>query len=208
MLHGAEVMVTVRNYARKAGALNQALAADPAGAGLGEDDFVLVMDADSQLAPRLDPVRRGGPGYATAGSAACPERTPESAGQACSCSCSATSSSGPRAWSAGVLTCGCCPAPEPCSGCRSCARWPASVGVSARYSRRVLLQFIHHRGLRDHAGAEDAGLPVPVPAGLHRHHGADADLAASLPAAPALAERDADVAAPVRDSPGPHGPTG
>jgi cellulose synthase/poly-beta-1,6-N-acetylglucosamine synthase-like glycosyltransferase len=48
MLYGAEVMVTVRNSARKAGALNQALARILP--SLGEDDFVLIVDADSQLA--------------------------------------------------------------------------------------------------------------------------------------------------------------
>jgi biofilm PGA synthesis N-glycosyltransferase PgaC len=45
--HGAEVMTTVGNTARKAGALNQALRRILP--GLGRGDFVLVMDADSQL---------------------------------------------------------------------------------------------------------------------------------------------------------------
>jgi biofilm PGA synthesis N-glycosyltransferase PgaC len=49
MLHGAKVMVTRRNTARKAGALNQALGwVLPK---LNGNDLVLVMDADSQLAP-------------------------------------------------------------------------------------------------------------------------------------------------------------
>ncbi len=45
--HGAHVMATVGNTARKAGALNQAL--DRVLPGLGRRDLVLVMDADSQL---------------------------------------------------------------------------------------------------------------------------------------------------------------
>jgi poly-beta-1,6-N-acetyl-D-glucosamine synthase len=49
MLHGAKVLVTVGNRARKAGALNQALRRVLP--RLSRDDFVLVMDADSQLAP-------------------------------------------------------------------------------------------------------------------------------------------------------------
>jgi cellulose synthase/poly-beta-1,6-N-acetylglucosamine synthase-like glycosyltransferase len=49
MLHGAKVLVTVRNNARKAGALNQALR--KVLPTLTDDDLVLVMDADSQLAP-------------------------------------------------------------------------------------------------------------------------------------------------------------
>jgi poly-beta-1,6-N-acetyl-D-glucosamine synthase len=49
MLHGAKVMVTVGNSARKAGALNQALG--QVLPGLGRQDLALVMDADSQLAP-------------------------------------------------------------------------------------------------------------------------------------------------------------
>jgi cellulose synthase/poly-beta-1,6-N-acetylglucosamine synthase-like glycosyltransferase len=49
MLHGAKVLVTVRNTARKAGALNQALR--QVLPGLAHEDLVLVMDADSQLAP-------------------------------------------------------------------------------------------------------------------------------------------------------------
>lgn len=49
LLHGAEVMATTGNTARKAGALNQALhRVLPA---LRHGDFVLAMDADSQLAP-------------------------------------------------------------------------------------------------------------------------------------------------------------
>lgn len=49
MLHGAKVLVTAGNNARKAGALNQALRKilpTPT-----DHDLVLVMDADSQLAP-------------------------------------------------------------------------------------------------------------------------------------------------------------
>jgi poly-beta-1,6-N-acetyl-D-glucosamine synthase len=49
MLHGAKVLVTAGNTARKAGALNQALRQILP--GLARDDLVLVMDADSQLAP-------------------------------------------------------------------------------------------------------------------------------------------------------------
>ncbi len=49
MLHGAKVLVTVGNSARKAGALNQAL--QRVLPTLTNDDLVLVMDADSQLAP-------------------------------------------------------------------------------------------------------------------------------------------------------------
>jgi cellulose synthase/poly-beta-1,6-N-acetylglucosamine synthase-like glycosyltransferase len=49
MLHGARVMTTAENTARKAGALNQALR--QLLPELGRDDLVLVMDADSQLAP-------------------------------------------------------------------------------------------------------------------------------------------------------------
>jgi cellulose synthase/poly-beta-1,6-N-acetylglucosamine synthase-like glycosyltransferase len=49
MLHGAQVLVTVGNSARKAGALNQALR--QVLPGLAREDLVLVMDADSQLAP-------------------------------------------------------------------------------------------------------------------------------------------------------------
>jgi poly-beta-1,6-N-acetyl-D-glucosamine synthase len=49
MLHGAKVLVTVGNVARKAGALNQALR--KVLPTLTNDDLVLVMDADSQLAP-------------------------------------------------------------------------------------------------------------------------------------------------------------
>jgi poly-beta-1,6-N-acetyl-D-glucosamine synthase len=48
LLHGAEVVTTAGNTARKAGALNQALRRVLP--GLGPDDFVLTMDADSQLA--------------------------------------------------------------------------------------------------------------------------------------------------------------
>lgn len=48
MLHGAKVLVTVRNGARKAGALNQALRQILP--RLAREDLVLVMDADSQLA--------------------------------------------------------------------------------------------------------------------------------------------------------------
>jgi len=48
LLHGAEVVTTVGNTARKAGALNQALRRVLP--GLGRDDLVLIMDADSQLA--------------------------------------------------------------------------------------------------------------------------------------------------------------
>ncbi|WP_368833790.1 glycosyltransferase family 2 protein [Kocuria arenosa] len=44
---GADVMESVGNTARKAGALNQALA----GLELSSHDFVLVMDADTQLSP-------------------------------------------------------------------------------------------------------------------------------------------------------------
>lgn len=48
-LAGAEVVATVDNTAKKAGALNQGLAMVlPT---LGDDDVVLTMDADSQLAP-------------------------------------------------------------------------------------------------------------------------------------------------------------
>jgi biofilm PGA synthesis N-glycosyltransferase PgaC len=48
LLHGAQVVSTVGNTARKAGALNQALRwVLPQ---LGGDDLVLIMDADSQLA--------------------------------------------------------------------------------------------------------------------------------------------------------------
>jgi poly-beta-1,6-N-acetyl-D-glucosamine synthase len=47
LLHGAEVVATVANRARKAGALNQALRRVLP--GLGHEDFVLAMDADSQL---------------------------------------------------------------------------------------------------------------------------------------------------------------
>ncbi|HEY2576536.1 MAG TPA: glycosyltransferase [Streptosporangiaceae bacterium] len=47
LLHGAEVLTTVGNTARKAGALNQALR--QVLPGLGRADFVLAMDADSQL---------------------------------------------------------------------------------------------------------------------------------------------------------------
>jgi biofilm PGA synthesis N-glycosyltransferase PgaC len=47
---GVNVMMTMRNTARKAGALNQALAyVLPT---LGADDLVLTMDADSALSPR------------------------------------------------------------------------------------------------------------------------------------------------------------
>jgi poly-beta-1,6-N-acetyl-D-glucosamine synthase len=49
MLHGAKVLVTVRNTARKAGALNQALRRVLP--KLADNDLVLVMDADSQLSP-------------------------------------------------------------------------------------------------------------------------------------------------------------
>jgi cellulose synthase/poly-beta-1,6-N-acetylglucosamine synthase-like glycosyltransferase len=49
MLHGAKVLVTAGNTARKAGALNQALRQILP--GLAREDLVLVMDADSQLAP-------------------------------------------------------------------------------------------------------------------------------------------------------------
>ncbi|HEU5420400.1 MAG TPA: glycosyltransferase family 2 protein [Streptosporangiaceae bacterium] len=49
MLHGAKVLATVGNSARKAGALNQALRRILP--GLAREDLVLVMDADSQLAP-------------------------------------------------------------------------------------------------------------------------------------------------------------
>jgi poly-beta-1,6-N-acetyl-D-glucosamine synthase len=49
MLHGAKVLVTVNNSARKAGALNQALR--QVLPRLAREDLVLVMDADSQLAP-------------------------------------------------------------------------------------------------------------------------------------------------------------
>jgi biofilm PGA synthesis N-glycosyltransferase PgaC len=45
--HGAHVMATVGNTARKAGALNQAL--DRVLPGLDSQDLVLLMDADSQL---------------------------------------------------------------------------------------------------------------------------------------------------------------
>jgi poly-beta-1,6-N-acetyl-D-glucosamine synthase len=48
MLHGARVIVTVGNSARKAGALNQALG--QVLSGLVREDLILVMDADSQLA--------------------------------------------------------------------------------------------------------------------------------------------------------------
>jgi biofilm PGA synthesis N-glycosyltransferase PgaC len=47
LLHGAEVVATVRNTARKAGALNQVLRQILP--GLEREDFVLIMDADSQL---------------------------------------------------------------------------------------------------------------------------------------------------------------
>jgi poly-beta-1,6-N-acetyl-D-glucosamine synthase len=47
LLHGAEVVATYGNSARKAGALNQAL--HRILPGLGPEDFVLTMDADSQL---------------------------------------------------------------------------------------------------------------------------------------------------------------
>lgn len=47
LLHGAEVVTTAGNTARKAGALNQAL--HGVLPGLGHEDFVLTMDADSQL---------------------------------------------------------------------------------------------------------------------------------------------------------------
>ncbi len=47
LLHGAEVMVTVGNTARKAGALNQALS--QVLPHLRPWDFLLIMDADSQL---------------------------------------------------------------------------------------------------------------------------------------------------------------
>lgn len=49
MLHGAKVIATVGNSARKAGALNQALR--QVLPRLAREDLVLVMDADSQLAP-------------------------------------------------------------------------------------------------------------------------------------------------------------
>jgi hypothetical protein len=47
--HGAEVVTTVANTARKAGALNQALRRILP--DLEREDFVLAMDADSQLPP-------------------------------------------------------------------------------------------------------------------------------------------------------------
>ena len=49
VLHGAKVFVTAGNTARKAGALNLAL--EQTLPGLAREDLVLVMDADSQLAP-------------------------------------------------------------------------------------------------------------------------------------------------------------
>jgi cellulose synthase/poly-beta-1,6-N-acetylglucosamine synthase-like glycosyltransferase len=49
VLHGAKVLVTIGNSARKAGALNQALR--QVLPRLTREDLVLVMDADSQLAP-------------------------------------------------------------------------------------------------------------------------------------------------------------
>lgn len=49
LLHGAQVVATIGNTARKAGALNQALR--QVLPGLGPDDYVLAIDADSQLAP-------------------------------------------------------------------------------------------------------------------------------------------------------------
>ncbi|MGH3276394.1 MAG: glycosyltransferase family 2 protein [Streptosporangiaceae bacterium] len=49
MLHGAKVLSTVGNSARKAGALNQALRQILP--SLAREDLVLIMDADSQLAP-------------------------------------------------------------------------------------------------------------------------------------------------------------
>ena len=54
LLHGAEVMATVGNTARKAGALNQALR--QVLPHLRPQDFLLIMDADSQLNP--DWIRR------------------------------------------------------------------------------------------------------------------------------------------------------
>lgn len=54
MLHGAKVMVTVGNSGHKAGALNQALGQILP--RLSREDLVLVIDADSQLAP--DWIRR------------------------------------------------------------------------------------------------------------------------------------------------------
>lgn len=47
LLHGAEVVTTAGNTARKAGALNQALSLVLP--ELSQEDFVLTMDADSQL---------------------------------------------------------------------------------------------------------------------------------------------------------------
>jgi poly-beta-1,6-N-acetyl-D-glucosamine synthase len=48
---GCDVVVTVANTAKKAGALNQVLPGILA--GLGPDDGLLVMDADSQLSPQF-----------------------------------------------------------------------------------------------------------------------------------------------------------
>lgn len=48
---GTEVVVTVGNTARKAGALNQAL--DAVLPGLADDQLVLVMDADSEIDPEF-----------------------------------------------------------------------------------------------------------------------------------------------------------
>jgi|HubBroStandDraft_5_1064220.scaffolds.fasta_scaffold05648_2 biofilm PGA synthesis N-glycosyltransferase PgaC len=47
--NGAQTMATAGNTAKKAGALNQAL--DRILPGLGRDDLILAMDADSQLSP-------------------------------------------------------------------------------------------------------------------------------------------------------------
>jgi len=49
--HGAEVFETVGNVHKKGGALNQAL--DAVLPSLGNNDTVLVMDADTQLSPRF-----------------------------------------------------------------------------------------------------------------------------------------------------------
>ncbi len=195
LLAGAEVMTTIGNTHKKAGALNQVLA--QLLPYMPDTDQVLVMDADSSLnrgglrrqrrrwtgAGRLVRCRgvsrgaRRGPRRPDPAQRVHPVRA---AGRA--------PPSGPRAVRHRDTIPGVVTAPD-----RSRAREQA-----ARYRRRVLQQPVDHRGRRDHPGHEDPGPPVLRGRGLRDHDRGDANVPGPLEATTPLAERRAERPARLR----------
>ncbi|WP_414531135.1 glycosyltransferase family 2 protein [Leucobacter chromiiresistens] len=136
---GAEVFETQGNTHKKGGALNQVLARELP--HMGDNDTVLVMDADTQLSPQF---------LATAVQRFTADRAliavgglfRGEAGHGVLGSSSAMSTSGTSARSNGARgACSCSPAPARCSDRSRCGRWRTpgarrSPAISARCTTR------------------------------------------------------------------------